>query len=178
MIGDSSLFRTIISETGTANTSHRLNSNYEFLTQKRALTISSSSNIDNTKSSSLQQKNSAGSDQQLLSTDSTRSAENTKLKNITLNVGYLNYWANNNSGWLPKNYLVDYTFYAGSAANNQSNKTAFVSLSNPAQNKNFDRKYDNNSNDVNQTLSLKVNDLKRVFFHDKHLTGIDFQFQK
>jgi hypothetical protein len=177
LTGDSSLLQTINSETDVANTSHRFDSKYEFSTQKRALTISPSFNINNSKSSSLQQRTSAGSDQQLLSIDSTRSAEDAKLKNITLNVGYLNYGANNNSDWLPKNYLVDYTFYAGTAANNLLNKTAFVSLSDPAQNKNFDRKYDNNSNDVNQTLSLKVNDLKRMFFHNKKFAGIDFQLQ-
>lgn len=175
--GDSSLLKMDNNETDNTTTNHRFESKYEFSNQKRDFNISPSFNVNNSQSSSTQQSSSAGSSQGLQSTNSTYSENNVDSKNISLNSDYTNRGAFDNHSRLPKDYQVDYTFYAGSSNNQQLNKTEFISVVDSTQNKNFDRKYNKNSNDINQTLSLKVNDLKRFIFNYNNHAGIDFQFQ-
>ncbi|MEO8854610.1 MAG: outer membrane beta-barrel protein, partial [Ginsengibacter sp.] len=152
-------------------------SKYEFRNKKRVFDISPSFNINNSQSSSSEQSSSSGSNQGLQSVNNTYSQNNIDSKNITFDAGYINTGSFDQTVKRPKNYQVNYTFYAGSSGNQQWNKTAFRSVKDSTQNKNFDRRYNKNFNDINQTLFLQLNDLKSLIFRNKNLAGFDFQFQ-
>lgn len=175
--GDSSLLRMDNNEANNISTNHHFDSKYEFANHKREFAISPSFNVNNNKNRSSGESSSSGANQGLQSTNKYYNEHDGNSKNITFKAGYRNKKDYEYTGRLPRDYQADYTFYAASNNDDQLKKTEFVSIADPTQNKNFDRKYNNNSSDVNQSLFFKMNDLKKFIFNYQNLAGIDLQFQ-
>ncbi|MEO7315904.1 MAG: outer membrane beta-barrel protein [Ginsengibacter sp.] len=178
-LGDgNSLNRTDFNETGSTRTSHRFNSEYDFRNQNGSLTISPSFNVNNSRDYSIQNGSSMDADNKLQSFNSSYNENNTDSKNVTFNVKYNNKKTNviTYTARPPKTFHLDYNFYAGNSNNQRLNKTRFESPAEPTQNKLYDRRYDNTSNDINQNLNFTLDDLKGLFFKYKRLAGIQIQF--
>ena len=181
MGGDSNRIQEDNNTTRNVNTRHRFDSKYEFENNKMSLNISPSFNINKNDGST----SGTGStflkkgtmDEVLQSANSSTNENERNSKNVSLTAEYRKGSPNDMTRRPFKYYEVNYSFYAGDSKNRQLTKNEFVSYTDPTQNKDYDRRYNQKSNDINQSVFFRVNDLKRFIFNYKNLAGIDFQLQ-
>ncbi|MES2653475.1 MAG: outer membrane beta-barrel protein [Bacteroidota bacterium] len=161
-------------KTNSISTDQKFDSRFEFVKRNQRLNITQSI-FSNNGTSNNETKRNALNDQNLLT-----STNNTSGKNDYINKGFT---LSANYGLSP-NYITrrkhrfnginaNYSVSINDNQSNRSNLTSFRSFTNPALNRDFDRRYDTESSSINQTFSVQLPNLKSLFFGYGNLAGFD-----
>jgi hypothetical protein len=175
--GDSILLQANNSSSQSYSTTQNFITRYDKHKDNTTLYATTTLNATNGDNHVIQQNSSSGSRQGLQSTNNADNDNHNDSKNISLETGISHVKSFGKLNHLP-GFDVSYSFNTGNNNSNQTNKTTFISISDPTQNKLFDRTYDNSSNDTKQHLSFKLENLSGGSFAIKRmLSGIILQLQ-
>ncbi len=181
-IGDAQTITTIAdnnqlyanSNTTSSNTSdrHRFNSIYNYYQKSHRLDLSESFNTekgDNSNSSIRSAQNNA---RQLTSTNNSMGQSNYTNTDFTIRASY-NYQNYNNWKQRFKSLNASYDASFSDHNNYRTEITAFRDLLNSANNRDFNRKYQTDSKNVSQNITIGLPNLKSIFFGNANLSGFD-----
>ncbi|PWS30959.1 TonB-dependent receptor [Pedobacter paludis] len=164
-----------------SNTSSNVNNNQNFdarydLTKKnKALTFSHNFSRNKGESTNETFRNALNTQNVLTSTNNTfnqNSFDNTRFSfqvDFRLSQNYMK------PKQLIKSLNLSYMITVNDNENNRSNLTDFISVTNPASNRRFDRRYETAYNSVYQQMNIELPNLKSLFFGNSNLGGIDFE---
>jgi len=181
-IGDAQTITTIAdnnqlyanSNTTSSNISdrHRFNSIYNYYQKSHRLDLSESFNTekgDNSNSSTRSAENNA---RQLTSTNNSNGQSNYTNTDFTFRASY-NYQNYNNWKQRFKSLNASYDVSMNNRNNDRTEITEFRDLLNSANNRDFNRKYQTDSKNLSQTMTLGLPNLKSIFFGNANLSGFD-----
>jgi len=162
------------SNTTSSNISdrHRFNSVYNYYQKSHRLDLSESFNTekgDNSNSSIRSAQNNA---RQLTSTNNSIGQNNYTNTDFTFRAGY-NYQNYNNWKQRFKALNASYDVSMNNRNNDRTEMTAFRDLLNSTNNRDFNRKYQTDSKNLSQTMTLGLPNLKSIFFGNANLSGFD-----
>lgn len=161
----------------STNDNQKFDFNYELSKKKHRLTISqyitqnNGENLSNTERSAYNDQNT------LTSTNNSVNKNNFNNKRFNINANY-NFMPQNGSFNFKAHRFNGFNLtYALNVFDNdgeRDNVTAYRSISTPATNKDFNRKYVTHGNSFNQQINFDLPNLKSILFGKAKLAGIDF----
>lgn len=162
------------STNNSASTDQRYSSNFEWAKRSHSMNFSNSLNLNQGDNTSQTLRSSGNLDNDLTSTNNSLNQNN--YKNSSFNLGGDYRFSQRN--WRPKQRIrefnASYALSVNDNENHQLNLTEFKSFTNPADDRKFNRKYDNSSNSINQQINFELPSLKQLFFGDMNFGRIDF----
>lgn len=177
-LGDSSRIQEDETVNITTSTNQALNLSYVKENDRIMLNISPGFTWNKRNTNSEQNSNSSASKQGLQSANNTVNTGTNDSKNMNLRVRFQTYRNPLNNRRIPTdNFQSSYTLRMGQSTGEQVNKTDFISYINPAESKKYDRKYNTESNNLNQSLSFSSGDLRRMIFGYANFGGITIRLQ-
>lgn len=176
--GDSSRIQKDESVNISNSTNHALNLSYEKQNERFMLTVSPGFTWNKRNSNSEQNRNSSGSKQGLQSANNTVNTGTNDSKNMNLRIRFHSYKNPLKNRRIPTDdFQTSYSLSMGETTGEQLNKTDFISFINPAESKKYDRKYNTQSNNLNQSLSFSSGDLRQMIFGYANFGGITIRLQ-
>ncbi|MBC7915365.1 MAG: hypothetical protein H7Y07_14725, partial [Pyrinomonadaceae bacterium] len=169
----SKIFDNNSTTNNTLSTNQNFDSKFDVTKRNYQLNISQNLSVNTGETNNRSLRSAANQLNQLTSTN------NTSGQNKYTNTGFglsTNYRYNNYMNYKQKirSYNVRYNLNYTDSDNERTDLTAFRSFTNTASNRDFNRKYNNNDNNINQVLFAEISSLKRLFFGNKQLAKIDF----
>lgn len=144
------------STTKITNTGQSSSAKYDKLKDNNAYHIGAGFNTNSSSNNSTQQNSVSSFSQDLLSTNDIESSSHNNSKNVALEASLRHNKAHSPFNKAPGNWDAEYSFNAGNGSSIRENKSDFISLYDPSQNRSIDRLYDNSNNDTKQHLSLSL----------------------
>lgn len=181
-IGDAQTITTIAdnnqlyanSNTTSSNISdrHRFNSIYNYYQKSHRLDLSESFNTERGENSNSSNRTAQNNSRQLTSTNDSKGQSNYTNTDFTFRASY-NY--QNYSNWKQrfKSLNASYDVSMSNRNNDRTEITEFKDLLNSANNRDFNRKYQTDSKNLSQTMTLGLPNLKSIFFGNANLSGFD-----
>lgn len=181
-IGDAQTITTIAdnnqlyanSNTTSSNISdrHRFNSIYNYYQKSHSLDLSESFNTERGENSNSSNRTAQNNARQLTSTNDSKGQSNYTNTDFTFRASY-NY--QNYSNWKQrfKSLNASYDVSMNNRNNDRTEITEFKDLLNSANNRDFNRKYQTDSKNLSQTMTLGLPNLKSIFFGNANLSGFD-----
>lgn len=168
------IFESNKSTNQTESTDHRFTSDFEWAKKSHQMNFSNSMNLSRGENMGQTFRSAGNPDNALTSTNNSINQNNYNNKSFNLEGDYR--FSQNN--WRPKQLIRQFNAKYALAVNDNENErlnlTEFKSYINPADNRNFNRKYNTRSNSINQQLDIEFPGLKQLFFGDKDLGRIEF----
>lgn len=175
--GDSSRTENNSGQNVTVSTNQTMNLRYQKETERFSLNIAPSLNWNRSDNSNVQESSSYGSKQGKQSTNHVENTGTDDRKSLNLRADFNSYWNPLRTSRIPTDFRVGYSLSTNENNGERFNKTNFVSFMDAGQNKIFDRKYNNQSKSLNQSLSFSSGDLRRLFFGYGNFGGINLRLQ-
>lgn len=171
---DSKVFDKTASNSSTLNNNHKFDSQFEYGSQTSQLTISQNLDVSSGESTSQTFRSAANQNNVQTSTNTSLGRNNFNNKNFTLNgsYNYNNYLSNTQK---IRSFNTRYSLAVSETENERTDLTEFRSFIDATTNRDFNRKYNTNSSNITQQLSIELPQLKRVFFSNKRLADFDFK---
>ncbi|WP_316811187.1 TonB-dependent receptor [Pedobacter heparinus] len=155
-------------------TDQRFSSDYDWAKESHSMKFTNSLSLNQGENTSQTFRTAGNPDQALTSTNNAFNENNFKNTSFKLDGKY----QFSQSNWRPKQLLRQFNATYALAVNDKENQrlnlTEFISYTNPADNRKFNRKYSTKSNAISQQLDVEFPALKQLFFGDKNLAGLDF----
>lgn len=145
----------------------------EYSRQKHQLTLSQNTSLVTGESINNSFRSSGNQQTKVASTNEVEGRNNYNNKSFALNADY-RYSNYMNFRQKIKSFNAKYSLNMNETSNERTDLTEFISFNNTNDTSNFNRKYTNDGNNITQNLFAEVPQLKRLFFGDKKLAGIDF----
>jgi hypothetical protein len=156
----------------TNNTIQRFDSDYEFAKMGQTLRLSQS--VDYNKGKDIEQTNRTAGNLQnpLTSTNNTLNTNNYTNRSLNFQGAYQYspYYSQKNF----RGFSVEYKLTSYNNDSERSNITQFRSFTNAAENQDFNRKYNTNSDATRQAIDFTLSDVKTLLFGNDKLRGINF----
>jgi hypothetical protein len=171
--GDSSRIQDDISVSNTTSNNHSLNMNYVDENERYNLNISPGFAWNTRNSNSEQNRNSTSSNQGLQSANNTVNSSTNDSKNMNVRIRFEAYKNPLINRRIPTdNFQTSYSLSTGKSIGEQQNNTDFISFINPAESKKYDRKYNTQTSNLNQSLTFSSGDLRQMIFGYGNFGGI------
>jgi hypothetical protein len=172
--GSGQIFDLNVNNSNNIGTNQKFDSGFELVKKQHRLNIRQAMTVNDGNTTNHIERSAYNSQNVLTSTNNTVGNNDFKNKGLTLNIDYN----------LSPNYVVQrkhrfsglqakYDLLINDNESNRSNLTSFRLISNAASNKDFDRRYQVQNNEINQTLDLKLPNLKSLFFGYQDFAGFD-----
>lgn len=153
---------------------HRFDATYEWANRGQSLTLSPSINFGNSHSESKSLGSTSDAQHNLTSTNNAENTSSYTNKNVAIRANY-----NKHYNYLrPEDWLRDFRFSYNLNVNKTNNErlniTEFRSLQDATANQDFNRRYHDQGNTLNQNMEVTLGDLKRWVFGEARLWDISF----
>ena len=173
---DTILSRRALTQNRGYSRDHRFSSNYTRSTAKMDLSTNASFNINSNRSEnesiSTQEKTGMG----IISKSSSKDDNENSSRNITAGVSYTNRQQLGVRSRIPREFTAGYQFSANDREGNGHTRTAFESLTNPQENRMFDRLYaQRNSSGSSHRFNASYPGLTRLIFNRHSFGGIEMR---
>ena len=169
------IFDNVSSNNSTLSNNQNFDSRFEYAKLNHRLNISQNLFVNSGETNNLSLRNA------LNQQNDTTSTNNTVGQNTYTNMGFrlrADYRYNNFMKFKQKirSFNVRYNLNVEDSDNERTDLTKFRSFVNAASNRDFNRRYNNDGSNIYQQLFVELPGLKRLFFGDKRLARIDFNF--
>lgn len=167
------VFDMTTSNNSSLSNNHNFDSRYEFSKMGKQLNISQNTSFNTGESFNNSFRSSENQQNELASTNNVIGRNNFTNRAFSLNADY----RHNNYLSARKKlraYNARYSLTLNDSENERTDLTEFISFVDASTNRNFNRRYNNEGNNINQKLFVELPSLKRVFFGNKRLADIDF----
>ncbi len=165
------IFENNRSTTSSNTTTHRFDSQYEYAQPGKSLNISQALNVNQGESMNQTLRSAGNLSNPLTSTNNSVNTNTHTNKSFNLNGSYRYYPYISMKRF--RGFNLDYQLSANQGDSKQSNQTSFKSFINPAENRDFDRRYNTRTEGLQQSFGLTVQDIKSLIFGDMKLAGIN-----
>lgn len=168
------IFETNTTRGNNISNNHTFDSSLEFAKKNHRLNINQSMSLNNGTSNNDTQRSAFNSQNVLTSTNNTKAQNDFNNKGFNLGIRYgmsPNYMTRRAHRFSGLN--ANYQLSINDQDNQRSNLTTFKSFVNPADNTDYDRRYDTQRKSFNQTLLLELPNLKTLLFGRKNLANFD-----
>ncbi len=171
----SRIFDNVSSNNSTLSNNQNFDSRFEYAKLNHRLNISQNLFVNSGETNNLSLRNA------LNQQNDTTSTNNTVGQNTYTNMGFrlsADYGYNNFMKFKQKirSFNARYNLNVEDSDNERTDLTKFRSFVNAASNRDFNRRYNNDGSNIYQQLFVELPGLKRLFFGDKRLARIDFNF--
>ena len=169
------IFDNTSSNNSTLSNNHNLDSRFEYAKLNNRLSISQNLSVNSGESNNRSLRNALNQQNDTTSTNNTVGQNRYNNTSFRLNADYS---YNNYMRYKQKikSVILRYNLTVDETDNERTDLTKFRSFINASSNRDFNRRYDNNGSNINQQLFVELPGLKRLFFGDKRLAGIEFNF--
>ena len=169
------IFDNTSSNNSTLSNNHNLDSRFEYAKLNNRLSISQNLSVNSGESNNRSLRNALNQQNDTTSTNNTVGQNRYNNTSFRLNADYS---YNNYMRYKQKikSVILRYNLTVDETDNERTDLTKFRSFINASSNRDFNRRYDNNGSNINQQLCVELPGLKRLFFGDKRLAGIEFNF--
>ena len=163
------------SNNSSLSNNHNLDSRFEYAKLNKRLSISQNLSVNSGESNNRSLRNALNQQNDTTSTNNTVGQNRYNNTSFRLNADYS---YNNYMRYKQKikSVILRYNLTVDETDNERTDLTKFRSFINASSNRDFNRRYDNNGSNINQQLFVELPGLKRLFFGDKRLAGIEFNF--
>ncbi len=175
--GDSGIVQNDKSTSNILGTDHQFNSKYEWIGDRRSFFISPTVHMSSNNYSTAGQRSLMNQNKLLLSTldDADKTVE--RLKNISIEGGFIYHKKPDRKGIVPPKMEVSYRLNIKDKDNERVRMNLFRSWLDPLQNRSFDRKYDNRLTELGQHIKVKAGDVQKMFSGERLLGGISIELE-
>jgi hypothetical protein len=169
------IFDNTSSNNSTLSTNHNFDSRFDYAKQNHRLDISQNLYVNSGESTNRSLRNALNQQNDTTSTNNTigQNKYNNMSFRLSAEYGYSNYMKYKRK---IRSVNVRYNLNVDDSDNERTDRTQFRSFINAASNRDFNRRYNNDGSNINQQLFAELPNLKRLFFGDKRLAQIDFNF--
>ena len=169
------IFDNTSSNNSSLSNNHNLDSRFEYAKLNNRLSISQNLSVNSGESNNRSLRNALNQQNDTTSTNNTVGQNRYNNTSFRLNADYS---YNNYMRYKQKikSVILRYNLTVDETDNERTDLTKFRSFINASSNRDFNRRYDNNGSNINQQLFVELPGLKRLFFGDKRLAGIEFNF--
>lgn len=174
-IGDNAkIFDHTSNTNNSASTNQNFDSKFEYAKQNSRLNISQNVSFVSGKSENKAVRSSENQQNQQTSTNNTLDRSNYANKGFAFKADY-DY--NNYVNYKQKirSFTIRYNLDFNENGSERIDQTAFRSFIDPNADRDFNRSYNNGGRNLSQQLFTEVPALKKLFFGDKNLAGIEFK---
>ncbi|MCX2451416.1 hypothetical protein OQX61_09045 [Pedobacter sp. PLR] len=161
-------------KTNDVSTNHKFDSKYEWVKKNKSLNISQYLTVNQGETNSGSFRAAENGQNILTSTNNSINQSNYKNTSFNLFANYVlgqNYMKYNQRF---KGFNATYNLTVNENSAQRLNITEFKSYTDPGANKNFNRKYDTQSEGINQQIDVELPNIKSIIFGNSKLAGIDF----
>lgn len=169
------IFDNTSSNNSTLSNNHNLDSRFEYAKLNNRLSISQNLSVNSGESNNRSLRNALNQQNDTTSTNNTVGQNRYNNTSFRLNADYS---YNNYMRYKQKikSVILRYNLTVDETDNERTDLTKFRSFINASSNRDFNRRYNNDGGNIYQQLFVELPGLKRLFFGDKRLAKIDFNF--
>ena len=176
--GDSSRIQDDISMSNNTSINQSLNMTYLDENERYMLNISPGFTWNTRDNNSEQKRNSSSSNQGLQSANNTINSGTSDTKSMNVRIRFNAYKNPLINRRIPTdNFQSGYSLNTGQTTGEQLNKTDFISFINPNESRKYDRKYNTQTSNLNQSLTFSSGDLRQMIFGYGNFGGIVIRLQ-
>lgn len=157
----------------TLSNNHNFDSKFEYAKLNHRLNVNQNFNVSSGEIINQSFRSAANQQNEVTSTNNTEGRNNYSNKTFGLSADY-DYNNYMNFRQKIKSFNVKYYLNVNDTENERTDLTTFRSFINSSSDRDFNRRYDTEGNNIYQRISTELPRLKKLFFKEKRLSNIDF----